>query len=246
MSISEWISLTSSIGAMSAAVVALFTLIELFRQRKSSYKPDLCILQTSFVIRESKLYGVNLSLDWWHEERDGVSTLVRPSIPLVNVGFGAAKDVYAKWTFDSEKLIRDVSYLAKESYQPFSIEKERSFLSLRKEGQEVGGVNAEMTTWEYEYVLPLSQDKGGREVPLPPSYSFLIPAYLSLSVMKDRSIEDSEVPEIKLELAYTDIGGGKHSSTHKLACKLVYWIMPRPGERKEKSPEISIRFVESS
>ena len=246
MSISEWISLASSIGAMSAAVVALFTLVELFRQRKSSYKPDLCILQNSFVIRGSEIQGVNLALDWWAQRGDGVNALARPCIYLVNVGFGAAKKVYAKWIFDQEKLIKDVNQLAQKSYQSFFIEKERLFLSLKTKSQSVYGVNAEMDTWEYEYLLPLSQDESGREVPLPPSYKFLISAYLSLSVMEERFFEDLKVPEIKLELAYTDIGRGKHSSTHKLACELTSVMTPSREEGKEKSPEISIRLVEIS
>ena len=244
MKIIEWISLASSLGTLSAALVALFTLLELFRQRKASYKPDLCILQRYFDLKGGECGQKNIALDWsvCHEFTKG--DLSAPSIHLVNIGFGAAKKVEAKWVFDYENLMKDVNHLAQKHHQGFYIEKENSFLKLKSENNGFYHVNAEMNIREYEYLLPLSHDSG-REIVLPPSYTMLLSMYLSLWAKEHFSFQEIEVPTIKLELNYQDIGKGKHASTHTVACELFFIETPA-AEDKEGCPKFSVKLIEIS
>lgn len=99
MTTSEWISVGSSFGAVSAALVALFTLLELAKQRKTTYKPDLCLLKQQFKITQGiigKLGDLAISLDWMPQDSTLPDISYRASINIVNVGFGVAKKVKAQ------------------------------------------------------------------------------------------------------------------------------------------------------
>lgn len=238
----EWISLLASIGALSAAVIALFTLFELFKQRKSSYKPDLTILQRRFTLKPSEFGKVKLPLDWINPDHNsqGQSPLAR--VPIVNIGFGAAKNVIAKWSFDRDKLIEQVNKLAQKKHQPFYIEKQGTMLSVKNKGQACYLVNNEMDSEEFEYLLPLNQDTSSREIMLPPSYTMLVSVFLSLSSMDEFELNELNIPEINLQLSYSDIGKGKHKSKHRILCSLSF-ISKTEGAQEA---EFGLKLLESS
>jgi hypothetical protein len=243
MTTNEWITLASSIGAMGAAVVALLTLLELFRQRKASYKPDLCIIQNYFDVGGPGPAGINIPLDWSTKGDDGNKSS-EASVKLVNIGFGAAKNVEASWIYDSEKLVSEINTLAQKSHQGFYLENEHSFLSIKSNKSSIYSANAEMNTFNFEYLLPAGHDKGGRDLHLPPSYTLLVSAYIGLCIKSDTEFRDIKLPALSLRLSYKDIGKGVHTSTHRLSCEIL--SLMKPAEESDKSPEFSVKIVESS
>lgn len=247
MNISSWISLASSIGAMSAALIALFTLRELSRQRKSSYKPDLCIIQNSFHLRGLELLDQEmcLALDWVTQDSAEVQeeSLSRPSIRLVNIGLGAAKKVKAAWHFNYEKVLLEINQMAQRNCLPFFIERDELFLALKSKEAVLYVVGMQLFSSDFEYLLPSSIDSVGRELYFPPSYRLLVSVYLSLCVIETRSFENIKVPELELKLRYTDIGQSKHKSRHKLACEIIQITKFKAGNR---CPEFEIRYADIS
>ncbi len=242
----EWISLASSIGVLLTALVALCTLFELFRQRKQTYKPDLCLLQKSFHLKGGESEYKNLALNWCASDKDEEKDfLSHSSLQLVNIGFGAAKKVEATWTFNYVDLIKIINKLAQKQYHNFYIEKEDAFLNIKSDQSSMYGVNAEMNTWNYEYILPFNSHKNTHDIPLPPSYTMLLSTYLSLWIKEYRNFEDIELPSLTLQLTYEDIGKGKHNSKHCIKCDL-HRVLEVPPESKDRCSEFYIKLVEIS
>jgi hypothetical protein len=229
----EWISLLSSIGALITAIIAACTLLELFRQRKSSYKPDLCVLKNGFQLRSSKISDVELATEWGKQNEEEGDLLFNANMAVVNIGFGAAKNVTAKWVYDKEKLLNEVNDLAQKTHQPFYIEKSEHMLSINNKGIGQYMVNAQMDSVEFEYLLPLSHDNTGREVRLPPSYTLLVSTYLSLQSYNNEKFDELNIPDLSLELSYSDIGKGKLKTEHKIECRVTSIITREGGLASE-------------
>ncbi|PVZ71945.1 hypothetical protein [Pelagibaculum spongiae] len=238
----EWISLLSSIGALLTAIIAACTLFELYRQRKSSYKPDLSVLQNDFQLRPSKISDVELAMEWGKHNEEESNLVYFAGLTVVNVGFGAAKNVTAKWIFERDKFLDEVNDLAQKTHQSFYIEKTEHMLSINKKGSGQFMVNASPRSEEFEYLLPLSQDNTGREVSLPPSYALLVSAYLSLKAYNEMKFYDLKIPNITLELSYSDIGKGAHKTKHKIECEVTS-ITTREGKLPS---EFGVRLQEIS
>jgi hypothetical protein len=217
MTLSEWLTLASSLGALGAATISLFTLFELFRQRKASYKPDICVLKRHFAVRGEGIGKFGTPTNWFHEDSElgGMA-----SIQLVNVGVGAAKHVSAKWFFEQSRLVQEINKLAQEAHEEFYIHEDGTFLSVKDSSQTSYMINAQMNNFNFEYLLPASQDERGIVLSLPPSYSFLLSLFVGLSFRMHENIPEKKLSSIVLNLEYSDIGKNKHSSKHIIEFEL--------------------------
>lgn len=243
MNLNEWMTLISSIGALLTAIVALCTLFELFKQRKSSYKPDLCILKSHFDIKGPGLGEANLALNWSEPSPSENTRILGTSLTLVNIGFGAAKNIEAKWNFNSNLLIQEINQLAQKYYMAFYIEEEDGYISIKSKTSKVYTVSSELDSYNFEYLLPHTNNQIGRELALPSSYTLLVGAFLSLCSKEENfSMQLIEIPKLELNLRYFDLGKGKHDSRHKLACR-VHSISIHSGDT-DKCPEIGVHIDE--
>lgn len=246
MTASDWISLGSSIGALSAALVALFTLLELSRQRKSAYKPDLCVLKMYFDVKPGfigQISNVPFTVDWVPQELTQPKTTYFTSIRIVNVGFGAAKNIKAKWEFDFNSIIEEVNQMAQKTFQDFYLCQNEHQLSIASKGTNHYSVNNKMDLFQIEYLLPSASQPNGHDIYLPPAYVLLVSAYLFLCVKEKRQFSEIRVPIIKLALSYADIGKERHNSKHKLECRIIF--MTSPSE-DNTHPQFGIEYAESS
>jgi hypothetical protein len=244
MTTSEWISLGASIGAMGAAFVAVFTLLELSKQRRSSYKPDLCVLKNRFHIggEEPRTNpDFPFAMDWIPEGSRSQQVITWPTIRVVNVGFGAAKRVSAKWVFDTSCFVEEVNELAQKTYQTFFIREEEYFLSIMSKGRSTYRVNNRLDTFDFEYLLPVATQPSGHDIGLLPSFPTLISLYLGLCAKANKPISEISPPSIVLELSYGDIGQQKHYSKHKLEVKLGMMSL---SEDDKDPPSFTIELVE--
>src|ERR1039457_5879950 len=233
MTIGEMISLASSVGALSAALVALFTLLELSRQRKSTYKPDLCVLKKQFDIKPGlagKMCDVPFTVDWAPQGVFQLETGRSATIRIVNIGFGAAKGVNAKWKFDSNEVIDEVNKLAQQTFQTYFLAEEDSILSIISKGKRIYNANNKMDCFQFEYLLPIANQPNGHDIILPPSYTLLVSAYLSLCAKAKRPFSEINIPKIELELSYGDIGKERHISNHKLEGNITVMTWPTDDE----------------
>lgn len=245
MSISDLISIITAIAAFITAVVALFTLIELSRQRKASYKPEICILQNSFVLRSDHDAAVDLALCWQSEEGRTIDSKNKPYIQIANIGSGPAKSVQAKWEYDIENIIKTVNSVAQKLQRPFLVTKDDLFINIKQKEKYVYRTNAKLNSWEFEYLLPVNIEKTGRELFLPPAYAMLISTLLSFAIEDKESMENLKIPELKLQLTYTDIGKECHRSTHRLACQMTWVEIVKKIDDKNE-PSIGVKLSEIS
>ncbi|EGQ7900811.1 hypothetical protein K2B98_004732 [Vibrio parahaemolyticus] len=237
MTLSEWLTLASSLGALGAATISLFTLFELFRQRKASYKPDICVLKRYFTIRGEGVGKTGIPTSWFRADSE-LGEMA--SIQLVNIGVGAAKHIGAKWHFDQSSLVKEINKLAQEAHESFYIQEEGSFLSVKNNSKNGYMVNAQMNDFAFEYLLPASQDETGLVLSLPPSYSFLLSLLIGLSFKVREELPDIKSSSIGLSLTYSDIGKNKHSSNHIIRIELS------AIQRTDSSMEFSLSLVEGS
>lgn len=243
MTIAEVISLAANVGTMFAAILAFFTLFELFKQRKSSYKPDLCILQKQFDITGNRYDCGDLLLDWVDNNKEENSSFHRPSFGLVNVGLGVAKKVQGRWSFDTKKFIFEINELSKELSEPFFVKKEKSSYSISSKEKDIYRVHNISESFEFEYILPIKNHNESQEIGLSLSYTLLVSAYLSLCIVKERSLDQIKIPPVDLFLKFKDIGGATFSSKHKFECQIILFSQQahKPGY---KNPMFSVRYSE--
>jgi hypothetical protein len=244
MTINEWISMGSSVGAMSAALVALFTLFELARQRRSAYKPDLCVIKKHFNIAKGFIGNTSslpFAIDWMAQGTEQQGSFAQATIRIVNVGFGVAKDVKVKWTFDIKSFIDEVNQLAQKKFQTYFLVEQNQFLSVMSKGNNIYSANTKMDSLQFEYLLPVGNQPSGQDILLPPAYVLLVSSYLCLSVKTERTYLEIKVPNIVLELSYIDIGGKRYTSEHKLNINI---IMIGQHADEESFPQFSIEFAE--
>lgn len=223
MAVNEWLTLGSSVGALTAALIALFTLIELSKQRKASYKPDLAVLENIFEIRNTgkRILSKSIPTDWTN--KDDTRERRDASLQLVNVGFGAAKNVSAEWLYDIKHLVSEASQLIEDNNLELQIIDEGHLLSLRTNA---GGIYVPKNSGSnFKYILPASQDDKEIHIPLPPSFTLAVSAYLA-PFLKYKRTQDPEIPHLTLKLEYKDIGGGTHISIHKLKLDVQYAQIP--------------------
>ena len=99
MTIDQVIALAASVGACLAAVATFLTVLEMVKQRASSYRPELIIAKVTFDATANADRDKDVPRNW---RRTLAKNNWAPSshypwerfaLPLVNIGLGAAKAV---------------------------------------------------------------------------------------------------------------------------------------------------------
>src|ERR1700749_4321003 len=105
MTIDESIALLSSIGACSAAVATFLTVLPISKHRKATYRPELALPTIRFratadpTEKQTGLYFWEPADDVAAADLTAKSNRISStfSIPIANIGLGAAKDVAVTW-----------------------------------------------------------------------------------------------------------------------------------------------------
>jgi hypothetical protein len=225
MTIDQVIALSASIGAFMSAIAAFLAVKQNTKQREASYKPELAITRTTFTASKNPISKSSFA-DFWVEDRPenekgNVNLLLSLSLPLRNVGLGAAKEVNLKWSFAIEKLVSDINEKAQKTLIPAYFKYENEVLALKSEQ-----LDAAISIWGnqkhvvVDYVLPAATDLEGVRVNVPHAYMELVSALIYFSSKEeDRSFPD--VPVLEVQLEYYDIGGVKHSASFGIELYLI-------------------------
>ena len=226
MTIDQAIAFSASIGAFMSAVAAFLAVRQNTKNREASYRPELAITRTYIVASTNPICQSSFA-DFWREDRksgdnEGVDLLCALSLPLRNVGLGAAKEVSLAWSFPIDDLVKTINNKAQRSLTPAYFEYENEVLSLKSEQ-----LHAVTSMWKnqkngfVDYVLPASSDREGVGIRVPHTYMEIISALLFFSAKENSSSFDSELPELKLDIEYSDIGGAKHKSSFNIDLNLI-------------------------
>ena len=120
MTLTDWITLISSIATLATAVAALLTIREMRAQRRSIYRPEIAFLRTPVNLywSDDKLLGAPLVCT----SQQGKSAAGLDPFVLIegrNVGLGAGTNLEATWHFDVNDAIQTIDRL--DAQQRFKI-----------------------------------------------------------------------------------------------------------------------------
>ncbi len=225
MTIDQVIALSASLGAFMSATAAFLAVRQNTKQREASYRPELALTRTIFTASKNPLSKGSFA-EFWVEKKDEEvleteSILSSLTIPLHNVGLGAAKELSLKWSFPINQLVSIVNEKAQKSLIPAYFEFDNEMLSLKSEE-----LNASTSMWSnqkndsVDYVLPASTDQEGVSVKVPHAYMELVSALIYFSSKENDYHSLSDVPLLTLELEYFDIGGDKHKTSFNIELNL--------------------------
>jgi hypothetical protein len=114
---SDWISSIAAIAALLTAIITLFTVLEIRKQREHSYHPEINVANFQFyVYRYDKdfteeeeddniyLYYSKRKLEA-SEPKSGYNEL---TVDINNIGLGVAKRVFWEWEIDIYELCKSL------------------------------------------------------------------------------------------------------------------------------------------
>ncbi len=224
MSIDQIISLATSIGACLSAIAAFLAVKQVSKQRESSYKPEFVLARTSFGGLSNPISKGEIPDTWLiRKDLEEEGNYRQPfSMPLRNVGLGAAKSVKVSWCFPIEDIVSNVNELAQKSLIPAYFEYENGMLSLKSD--ELGPF---ISMWgnqkkkNIDFVLPAQIDSSPVELELPHAYIKIVSALVYFSAKSENFRSFPEIPRLNISMEFSDIGGSKHSAQFSIVTHLV-------------------------
>ena len=224
MTIDQVIALSASVGAFMSAIATFLTARQMSHQRQASYLPELVLSRTTFKGAASPIESGPIPSYWISESRDESKTEVMPmfSLPLTNVGLGAAKDISVCWSFPIEEIIRQVNDLAQRTLTPLYFDFKNGAVSIKSES--LGGGTSFWKNQQKEaidYVLPAAVQKEPVQLKIPHAFVLMVSALLFVS-SKDTSGKSAlNIPPLVAHLNYRDIGNKAHSAVFEITLQII-------------------------
>lgn len=226
MTIDQAIALSASIGAFLSAIAAFLAVRQNTKSREASYRPELAITKTSFMASTNPISKSSFG-DFWREDRNGgddesIDFLPSLTLPLRNVGLGAAKEVALTWSFPIADLVQTINDKAQRALIPAYFEFDEEILSLKSEQ-----LHAATSMWGnqrkalVDYVLPSSSDREGVGICVPHAYMGIVAALVFFSQQDTDRVSPRDLPALRLDIEYSDIGGAQHKASFTIELNLV-------------------------
>jgi hypothetical protein len=248
METNELINLLIAIGSLITSSIAIFTLLEIKKQRKESYKPDLTIRGNNFFVqgylnnfKESCYkyyipeYTQDSDLDINYE--DGKTYRLK----MINIGLHAAKDIQLSWEYNYKEAIDIITNSSSTNY--YKIKEANGYLHVTDLDSKISK-SGELSYKDKFDFLQSSSPGNLNEIkfPLPEMIMHLFicnwrtsvrnkktkthhnsPLFPSSSYDHENEIIDPpSLPNIILKIRYDDISGVTYKK--KFALKLQYWF----------------------
>lgn len=224
MTIDQVISLAASIGACLSAIAAFLAVRQVSKQRESSYKPELVLSKTMFECSPNPRSKEQIPSAWTPKtnKEEELSLHRSFSMPLRNVGLGAAKSIKVNWSFPIEDVVATVNEIAQKSLVPAYFEYQNEMLSLKSEAMG-GSVSAwrNQKNQNIDFVLPAPVDTVPIELVLPHAYIELVSALIHFSARSENFEHLEDIPSLNLDLEFVDIGGGHHKSEFSISTQII-------------------------
>ena len=238
--------IVSGIGTFISAFVAMFTVLEIKKQRLSSYKPELILDSfVSFFFADNFLstddnirYKTTKYLENNQKHLKETDKTISMDYLLQNIGFGTAKYIEGFWSFDYKKASKILKKYVKEDYliendnDGFSISNEKRdfWLFFRKSNLEKDTI---------DFILPESQGENGKGRTVPSiitqvyAYYIVFKYNISVGVNEEHCYEEfEELPKPKFKVTYKDFNNKKHTKTFELSFKYAGNNFDVPNQEK--------------
>lgn len=220
LSIIEWISFLPAIGSLAAAIIALFTLLELASQRKQNAKPDIVPTENYF-----NGYFDNPFTCRWQKKGEKKSKRSNDlEIILYNLGNGAAKNIKLKWDFNYKLFVNELAAINEEYATSLKVLIENNMLRFELDEDTGLIVNIKPDLEDsLDYILPVNINETGTKVSLPLSYFSLVANYFYLRFNHVHSDLKINLMTLKLNLSYEDIQGNTYHDKYEFTATPVYF-----------------------
>ncbi|MPM11635.1 hypothetical protein SDC9_57983 [bioreactor metagenome] len=157
------IGVFSGIGTFISALIAVFTLREVKKQRLSLYKPEILIKSFSVFISKSVLtIEEDELLQFKVSDHNEYSTSfksveyeVSTKYKVNNLGFGIAKNIICKWEFDIEKAINMLNEIMPQNYSLLHNKYINTYI-LKFNDEYLYSANADIYQQDIDYVSPVN------------------------------------------------------------------------------------------
>lgn len=233
MTIDRWIAAISSVGTLIAAFLAFFSIREVRLQRMQQFQPRLTPISGTFYT------STDQKIMWTkpNAKSDGQSGLERNtdySLPLINVGNGAATDIQIEWIIDIDKWIQHVNILSAQTGAGIGIRKDELFISVLLNGETKASIgNKNSMKQKMEYVLPVSSEKADSRIQIPVPIQVIIQTYYECYFRKigdDRTYPKPDVGlNMNLDIEYKDTGGRAYRRRTVVDATVIYMKQSRGG-----------------
>jgi len=234
------LSVTASLGTFLASITALFTLLEISRQRKLACKPEILIKKTYFSSHQTsrKSYDNNPTL--WREQRyDRETGQYLPTsdifkISLYNTGNNTAKNIKLKWEYNPTTLVDKISALSIElkTEESFKWCAEKKFLSMTSNKKSEDNVTINMDPSieiDMPFILTATTDQSPTHSNVPLGYIYLASKYLELQIEKKRQNSKSsspfllDIPTLYLGISYSNIENDEFKKSFKFVTNIFIY-----------------------
>jgi hypothetical protein len=233
------IALIASLGTWAAAVATFLTVRQIRKQSEASYRPELTFTRTMFEgvplntlvnspPQMSALYK-NPSPSVWLKTGDehtgdkyggDKANLPRFTVPLRNVGLGAAKNITVSWSVPMDELGKQLEELGAQHKlsSPCFKCKHNSFQIV---AESLGQI---WFSWRNEatidYLVPVATQPEPYMVELPNGYvqavSMLIFLFFTSPEETAKKTRSFDIPVLKVDFEYFDIGDHKHHTSFNI------------------------------
>lgn len=233
-----WILIASNIAAFITALAALFTVLEMRRQRKSSYLPDFAFEPKNFSLYKSESNS-NIPLSYFDKSKKTAinNSLERVNLRCFNVGFGTAKEVSLSWEFD---VLEFANLITKtDSEIDIKVWKEKFGVEIESEKLKIKKMHMDgQLSQKIHHVMPVSISDQPLSVLIPPMYMDLYSIYIYSNIKRMQSeTEESKIssyeepPVLKLSMSFNDIEGKTHNQ--KFEFTPLFYSMTAPKKLEE-------------
>lgn len=251
------ISLLTGIGTLTASFIALFTLLEIKRQRKESNKPEPAIKSTLIGV-----YGMEFK-DYYFpfnfsQSNDTDSNLKHDimdfRLDLVNVGIRSAKNIKVLWEFDFKNAIDCIETINQDGLFKINLSvKSLEILFPKADYKEYNMINNQLGEKQFDFLLnstPESFDTIYLNIPIAVLKLYIIKLCLLLGYYKSdkstqpKKVEFGEFPKLILNINYEDIAGVPYKKTFDFDIDLFSFTDPMTTKLEHKIGELIIKANE--
>lgn len=235
----EIINIIASVGTFISAIIAIYTLLEIKKQRLSTYKPQLLLKSFIVYINKSPLCLESDELllfktENFNEYKNDTKTKKEFEISslykIENLGFGIAKNIKVSWIFDMQKALK---ILEKEFSQDFYFDEDKplNYYFLHKKSDanfQTSFINERIKIQTTDYIAPINVKEHTHYHTIPKD---IIVIHFLYFIFKNKLLETvnkntygsyfENFPKVELKVQYYDLNKKKYINNYKFKTSIV-------------------------
>jgi hypothetical protein len=197
----EIFNIVASISTAIGSFLIFLTLIEMIKQRRALYRPEIIVENCTEKDEIEKAELMNNISRMESIEISGINF-----IKIYNIGLGAGKNINIHWDFNINDLIL---YINNNNYMKkydVKYNKQKNIIKIDDNFSIKTIVNTDLDKLKsIDHLLPVNSDYSPRYINVPISYLLLIGIALNLTPMEDIECINNKLSYLNIKIEYKDI-----------------------------------------